>query len=117
MAVLVDPLLDRWFTSSFLGRHSEMLDVIREQLLATCVEGYVGCSEAIRNLDTLDRLNEIDLSTLIIVGEEDPGTPVSAAQSMRERIAHSELVVLSLLPGTFRMWSNPKPSIGLSLDF
>jgi 3-oxoadipate enol-lactonase len=58
------------------------------------VAGYIGCSEAIRDLDNLKRLSEINLPTLIMVGEEDPGTPVAASEAMQERIEGSELVVL-----------------------
>ena len=94
MQALVEPTLERWFTPSFLTKKSEMLDLIRNQLLATSVEGYVGCSEAIRTLNFLERLGEIRVPTLIIVGEEDPGTPVAAAQAMHERIERSKLVVL-----------------------
>src|SRR3989442_1058760 len=36
----------------------------------------------------------IKLPTLVIVGEEDPGTPVAAARVLHERIKGSELVVL-----------------------
>jgi 3-oxoadipate enol-lactonase len=57
-------------------------------------EGYVGCMEAIRKLNTLGRLSEVKLPTLIIVGEEDVGTPVSAAKAMHERIQNSKLVIL-----------------------
>ncbi len=64
------------------------------QILATPVAGYVGCCEAIRRLKYLDRLSEIKLSTLIMVGEEDPGTPVAASEAMHARISGSELVVL-----------------------
>jgi len=32
--------------------------------------------------------------TLILVGEEDPGTPVSASEEIHERIKGSELVIL-----------------------
>jgi 3-oxoadipate enol-lactonase len=39
-------------------------------------------------------LSEIKLPTLIMVGEEDPGTPVAAAEAIHERIAGSQLVVL-----------------------
>jgi len=94
MQALVAPTLERWFTPSFLTKKSEMVDLIRKQLLATSVEGYVGCSEAIRTLNYLERLGEIRVSTLIIVGEDDPGTPVAAAQAMHERIRKSTLVVL-----------------------
>jgi len=32
--------------------------------------------------------------TLVVVGEDDPGTPVAAARIIHERIAGSELVIL-----------------------
>lgn len=94
MSALVEPTIERWFTPSFLKRNSSILGLIRKQLLATSVEGYTGCSEAIGKLDHLDRLTEIQLPTLIIVGEEDPGTPVAAAEAMHERIRHSKLVII-----------------------
>lgn len=56
--------------------------------------GYVGCSEAIRRLAYLDDLHRIMLPTLIMVGEDDPATPVEDAKAMRERIPHSQLVVI-----------------------
>ncbi len=42
----------------------------------------------------IELLNKIDIPTLIIVGEEDTGTPVSASEAMKERIPNSQLVVL-----------------------
>jgi pimeloyl-ACP methyl ester carboxylesterase len=36
----------------------------------------------------------IKIPTLIMVGEDDPGTPVSASEAMHERISGSKLVVL-----------------------
>ena len=68
--------------------------MIRKQIAATPLAGYLGCSEALRGLNYLDRLPEIKLPTLIMVGEEDPGTPVAASEAIHERIAGSELVIL-----------------------
>ena len=34
------------------------------------------------------------MPTLIMVGEDDPGTPVSASEAMHDRISHSKLVIL-----------------------
>ena len=90
----VDETLERWFTPAYLSQNSPGVELIRRQILATPVAGYIGCSEAIRNLDNLKRLSEIKLPTLIMVGEEDPGTPVAASEAMQERIDGSELVVL-----------------------
>ena len=90
----VDETLERWFTPEYLSQNSPRVELIRRQILATPVAGYIGCSEAIRDLDNLKRLSEINLPTLIMVGEEDPGTPVAASEAMQERIDGSELVVL-----------------------
>ena len=68
--------------------------MIRQQILATPVAGYIGCCEAIRRLQYRERLQQIQLPTLIIVGEEDPGTPVAASEAMHARISGSKLVIL-----------------------
>ncbi len=95
MEAQVDETMERWFTPPFLKQGSPMLDIIRKQILATSVQGYIGCSEAIRKLNYLDRLPEIKLPTLIMVGEDDPGTPVSASKAMHGRLSNSKLVILS----------------------
>ncbi len=94
MEPLVEQTLDRWFTPAFLRLNPPQVELIRRHFLATPVAGYIGCSEAIRNLNYLERLSEIKTPTLIIVGEEDPGTPVTASEAIHERIAGSSLVVL-----------------------
>jgi 3-oxoadipate enol-lactonase len=90
----VDQTMERWFTPSFLSLNSPRVAAIRKEFLATRVEGYIGCMEAIRKLNYLDRLSAIKVPTLIMVGEDDPGTPVSASEAMHKRIPDSRLVVL-----------------------
>jgi 3-oxoadipate enol-lactonase len=94
MAALVDGTMERWFSPSFLQENSPMVGRIREQCLATPVNGFIGCGEAIRRLNNLERLREIKLPTLILVGQDDQGTPVAASQAMHERIKNSDLVIL-----------------------
>ncbi len=86
--------LDRWLSPEFVRQSPPLLEKIRRQFLATSVNGYVGCSQAIMGLDYLGRLGKIRTPTLIVVGEEDPGTPVSAAQALQDRISGSRLVIL-----------------------
>jgi 3-oxoadipate enol-lactonase len=90
----VEITMERWFTPSFLKLNPPMLGVIRKQFLAIPREGYMGCIEAIRKLNYLDRLSEIKIPTLIMVGEDDPGTPVAASEAMHKRIANSKLVII-----------------------
>jgi 3-oxoadipate enol-lactonase len=94
MQALLQPTLERWFTPLYLKQDSQEVTLIRNQFLATPVAGYIGCSEAIKGLNYLGRLSEIKIPTLIIVGEEDPGTPVAASEAMHKRIPDSKLVVL-----------------------
>ena len=94
MKALSDQTMERWFTPSFLKQNFKILAPIREQLLATPVSGYIGCAEAIRRLNYLGQLSKIKMPTLIMVGEDDPGTPVSASEAMQKRISNSELVIL-----------------------
>ena len=91
---LLRETMERWFTPSFLNQNSQMLAIIRKEFLATTVEGYLGCLEAIRKLNYLERLVEIKLPTLIMVGEDDPGTPVAASKAIHQRIKNSSLVIL-----------------------
>jgi len=94
MADQVDGTLERWFTPSYLQENSPEVQLIRKQIEATPLAGYLGCSEALGGLNYLERLSEIMLATLIMVGEEDPGTPVAASEAIHERIAGSQLVIL-----------------------
>jgi 3-oxoadipate enol-lactonase len=58
------------------------------------VGGLFGCSEAIGGLNYLERLPDIRIPTLIIVGKDDPRTPVGLSEAIYERIEGSRLVVL-----------------------
>lgn len=94
MEPLVEPTIERWFSPGFIEREPQTVEVIREMIRATSVLGYVGCSQAIMQLDFTEQLAEIRVPTAIIVGEDDPGTPVSASQLIHEKISGSELIIL-----------------------
>lgn len=90
----VVPTLERWFTSPFRKRHPEVMERIGAMIRSTDPRGYAGCSFAIRTLNLTDQIHKIRMPTLILVGEHDPGTPLSAAQALRQRIEASKLIVL-----------------------
>jgi 3-oxoadipate enol-lactonase len=94
MAALAEGTLERWFTAPFIARSPEVVDGIRGLIRTTAPLGFIGCSRAIQRLNTTDRLGEIRLPSLIIVGEQDMGTPVAAAEVIHQGIAGSKLVVL-----------------------
>ncbi len=94
MEPLVEPTLGRWFTAPFRERSKDVVGRVAAMIRSTPPLGYAGCCHAISALDFTDRLPAISLPTLIIVGEEDQGTPVAASRTIHERIKGSELVII-----------------------
>jgi 3-oxoadipate enol-lactonase len=90
----VEPTIGRWFTAPFRERRPDVVSPVRAMIRGTSPRGYIGCCQAIAALDLTDRLHAIGVPTLIIVGEDDPGTPVAASRTIHERIKGSELVIL-----------------------
>ena len=94
MESVADATINRWFTESGQGRMPDEIDKVRRVILNTPVEGYCACCAAIRDMDLRDSLNAISTPVLILVGEQDPGTPVSAAEFIHGRIPSSELKII-----------------------
>lgn len=94
MQALLESTMERWFTSSFFEKNPPILGMIHKQFLLTSVEGYVGCFQAIQKFSYTDRLRNVNVRTLVITGDQDPGTPVSVARGLHERIKDSQLVII-----------------------
>jgi 3-oxoadipate enol-lactonase len=62
--------------------------------LATKVEGYVGCGEAIRDMDHRPLLPKITAPTLVIAGRHDPATTLEAGDFIKEHIPGAKIAVL-----------------------
>jgi 3-oxoadipate enol-lactonase len=66
-----------------------------ERLLATPVEGYASCCEALAGEDLRDDLGSIRAQTLVIAGREDPATPPPHAELIAAGVAGSRLEVVA----------------------
>jgi 3-oxoadipate enol-lactonase len=95
MDAVVEATIDRWFTKAGQERLHSEVEKVRRMILNTSVDGFCACCAAIRDMDQRDAIRTIATRTLVVVGEHDPGTPVSAAEFIHERITSSELRVLS----------------------
>jgi len=73
MAGLLDSTMERWFTAPF--RASPAAKKIAQLVLATPVDGYIGCGRAIMGLNTTARLKDIKLPVLAVTGNEDGAAP------------------------------------------
>jgi 3-oxoadipate enol-lactonase len=94
LAAIVDANMERWFTKNFRERSPQTVARIREMFLATNVEGYIGCSEAIRAMDHRPLLSKINASTLVIAGRHDPATTLEAGEFIAQHTPNAKLAVL-----------------------
>jgi len=94
MEPLVEPTIGRWFTPPFRQAHPEIMDRVRGWIRATSPPGYAACCHAIAALDLMERIQAIKVPTLVIAGEEDPGSPAAMSRLINERIVGSELFMI-----------------------
>jgi 3-oxoadipate enol-lactonase len=107
MASQVDLALPRWLAPASL-QDAALVARMRRYLEASPAEGYAGWCSAIRDLDVTDRLEDIKIPTLVIVGSEDPSTPPAAARVIHGKIVGSELVEV---PGTSHQLHVEQPDV------
>ena len=94
MAPIVEPTMEIWFSAGFREAHKGAVDRVRAMLHATDPRGYIAAIRAIAPVDLTARLDAIRCPTLVLVGENDPGTTPAMARLIQERIPGARLAVL-----------------------
>lgn len=107
MAGTIDAALARWVAPKVLQSDPKLVARLKQMILSTPVDGYVGWCHAISALDVTDRLPRIKLPTQVVVGALDPATPPAAAEVIHRQIKGSSLVVM---PGVSHMLQEEDPA-------
>ncbi len=94
MQAIADGTMERWFTKGFREREPAKVARLRQMVLSTPVDGYLGCCAAVRDMDHRPLLGRISVPVLIIAGRQDPATTVEMAEHLRDNIKGSRLAVL-----------------------
>ncbi|MFO1319395.1 MAG: 3-oxoadipate enol-lactonase [Burkholderiales bacterium] len=94
MEPLVASTLQRWFTAPFLARGGDAIARVGDMIRRTPAAGYVGCCHAIRAIDLTDQLGAVTVPTLVVVGDQDVGTPVEASRAIHLAIPGAQLGVI-----------------------
>jgi 3-oxoadipate enol-lactonase len=95
MEPLIAPTLERWFTEPFRNVHPQVVEKVKAMIRTTPATGYIGCSHAIPKINLTERLKEIRCPTVVIVGKDDPGTPLAMAEEIHQALPGSTLVVIA----------------------
>lgn len=93
-AAFMQPMTTRWLTPGFYAQHPEIVAKLGAMIAKTSVAGAVGCAEAIKKMDLTAILPGIKVPALIVVGEQDVGTPVAAAEFLHGAIPGSRLSII-----------------------
>ena len=94
VAGLADATLQRWFTAPFLKRAPQDIEKVRQMILGTGLEGYIGCASAVRDMSQTTMLLKIKTPTLILTGRQDPATTVEQSTVLNRMIDGSQMVVI-----------------------
>jgi len=91
---IVDANMERWFTKGFRERAPQEMKKMHDMFVATKLDGYIGCGEAVRDMDHRPLLPKIAAPTLVIAGKHDPATPLEGNEYIQKNIPGAKLAVL-----------------------
>jgi 3-oxoadipate enol-lactonase len=91
MSAIVPSTLERWFTAPFRERAPDVVARIAEHIRATPIAGYIGCAHAISRINLTARLENIRCPVLVMVGDQDRGTPPDMAEEIARAIPGARL--------------------------
>lgn len=95
MAGIADSMLPKLLTPETVSKRPELVKRVRDMMLKTKPEGAAGALLGMAERDDhTPLLSQISCPTLILVGREDPITPVQDSEKMHREITGSRLVVL-----------------------
>ena len=94
LSAVADTVIAGWLTADFREREPQVSANLKAMLLATPVEGYLACCEALSTLDQRELLPKIKSPTLVIAGRHDMATPIAAGEFIRSQIRGASLTIL-----------------------
>jgi 3-oxoadipate enol-lactonase len=107
LAAIKDMVMSRYFSDDFRARNPGAIAEVAKRFLATPAQGYLGCCDAIRELDYSADLSRIRAPTLVIAGEKDAGTPPAMSEAIAARIPGARLAII---PGAAHLSAVEKPA-------
>ncbi|MBV9249682.1 MAG: alpha/beta fold hydrolase [Acetobacteraceae bacterium] len=86
LAPLADPTIERWLTDAVKQRSPSRWKQIRDTIVGTSPQGYLGCSAAIQDFDFASHLPSVKAPVLVVCGSDDAGTPPAENRRIAELV-------------------------------
>jgi 3-oxoadipate enol-lactonase len=116
VAPIADATMSRWFTEAFRPKRENRWQQVWNMITNTSVEGYIGGAEAFIQFDVLERLPQVRVETLVVCGDDDPGTPAEGNRRIAALIPgarYQEIVSARHIP----MVEHPEVFSGIMLGW
>lgn len=95
MVALAPLSLARWFTPEFSAARPDIIDRITKLLYIQDAFYHGSMWDIVSSLDTQSRLMELSIPALIVVGDKDTSTPLSAAQVLAESLKTDNIHIIN----------------------
>jgi 3-oxoadipate enol-lactonase len=86
--------LTRWFTEAYRQTHPDVCAQLLKDFAANDIDRYRDTCQAMGAMDLRARLDQIRVPTAILVGDQDPATPLPMAEELQQRIEGASLEVI-----------------------
>lgn len=93
MAGVVQGVVERYLHADFRAAHPDFSAALHAQLLRADAAGYAASCQAIRHVNWLDSLAQVQCPTLVLAGACDIGATPAMGQAIAERIAGAQFEV------------------------
>ena len=107
MAALLESTMQRWFPPETLKANPPHMDIIRRMILATPINGFIGCSAALGDHDFRPLMPQVKNPVLYMTGEKD-GHNAAAMKVMQQELPVSQYIVL---PGAGHISNMDQPAL------
>lgn len=107
VAAIRDMAATRYFSEVFRATRPGIVERVMERFVQTPKEGYLGCCDAIAELDFSADLGRIAAPTLVIAGGGDAGTPPAMSEAIVRGIPGARLAVI---PGAAHLSAVEQPA-------
>lgn len=94
MKALAESTLARWFPPEILATNPPYIAKVREMILTTPANGFVGCSAALADHDFRSAASTVTRPVLFLVGEKD-GTNAASMRELQTKTPGSRYVELA----------------------
>jgi 3-oxoadipate enol-lactonase len=107
MPALLESTMQRWFPPETLKANPPHLDKIRQMILATPVNGFIGCAAALGDHDFRPLMPQVKNPVLYMTGEKDANN-AEAMKVMQQELPGSQYIVL---PGAGHISNMDQPAM------